>query len=192
MNKLLIGLPDSMSTRRLLGKIAIVCLVLASTSLALAQENFEDDYDNENKPWQEIALQLPAPPQADTLLPFYVGPTATQDFFIDSKSISVGTDGVIRYTLVSTSKQGAKNISYQGIRCATFEQKIYATGHTDGSWSRSRRNQWTNIIRKAANRPQAALAIDYFCSNLTVAGTAEQMIRRIKNKQPLTDERYRF
>jgi len=192
MNKLLSNWLASIRAPRLARQIVVAGLFLASTSLALAQGNFEDDYDDENKPWQEIALQLPPPPQAETLLPFYVGPTATQDFFIDSKSISVGTDGVIRYTLVSVSKQGAKNITYEGIRCATFEKKIYATGHTDGSWSRSRRNKWTPIVRNAANRQHAALAIDYFCLNLAVASDREQMIRRIKNKNPLTEEQGRF
>lgn len=192
MNKFLTSLCRPISYRRCVMRAVVASLLVASTSMALAQSNFEDDYEDESKPWQEIALQLPAPPQADSLLPFYVGPTATQKFFIDSKSISVGTDGVIRYTLVSISEQGAKNITYEGIRCATFEKKIYASGHTDGSWSRSRRNKWAPIVRNAANRQHAALAMDYFCSNLAVASDREQMIRRIKEKRSLTDDMTRF
>lgn len=192
MNNFLTSLLRPASCRRRFLQITITGIFLASTSLAWAQSNFEDDYEDESKPWQEIALQLPAAPQADSLLPFYVSPTATQEFFIDSKSISVGSDGVVRYTLVSISKQGAKNITYEGIRCATFEKKIYASGHTDGSWSRSRRNKWTPIVRNAANRQHAALAMDYFCSNLTVASGREEMIKRIKEKRSLTDDRARF
>lgn len=192
MNKFLVSLCHPIAYRRCAVRIVVGSLLVVSTSMALALSSFDEDFDDEAKPWQEIALQLPAPPQADTLLPFYVGPTATQDFFIDSKSITVGTDGVIRYTLVSISKQGAKNISYEGIRCATFEKKIYASGHTDGSWSRSRRNNWARIVRNAANRQHAALAMDYFCSNLAVASDREEMIKRIKEKRSLTDDRSRF
>tara|TARA_R110001599_G_scaffold64023_3_gene179151 strand:+ start:791731 stop:792309 length:579 start_codon:yes stop_codon:yes gene_type:complete len=192
MNNFLTALLNQASFRRYFLRTSVACVFLASVSLVSAQSNFEDDYDNESKPWQEIALQLPAPPQQDSLLPFYVGPIATQEFFIDSKSLSVGTDGVIRYTLVSLSSQGAKNITYEGIRCATFEKKIYASGHTDGSWSRSRRNKWTPIIRNTTNRQHAALAMDYFCSNLAVASDREQMIKRIKDKRSLTDDLTRF
>ena len=173
---------------RLFLQMTTACLVLTLASLALAQVNFEDDYEDENKPWQEIALQIPAPPQADNLQSFYVSPTATQKFLIDIKSISVGTDEVVRYTLVSLSSQGAKNISYEGIRCATFEKKIYAIGHPDGTWSRSRRNKWEPIIRGNANRQHAALARDYFCSNLVVSGTQQQIVRRVKDKRSLIEE----
>lgn len=170
----------------------LIGLVLLSTmGISFAQSQFDEDYDDENKPWEEIAVQLPAAPQPDNLLPFYVGPTATQSFSIDSKSISVGTDGVVRYTLVALSSEGARNITYEGIRCASFEKKIYALGHTNGKWSRSRRNQWEGIVRGAVNRQHAALALDYFCSNLTVAGNAEQIVQRIKTKKTLTDDMYR-
>src|SRR4051812_48213652 len=71
-----------------------------SVAMVHAQSRFEEDFDNENKPWQEIAIQLPAAPMAENLLPFYVSATATQSFAIDAKSLTVGADGVIRYTLL--------------------------------------------------------------------------------------------
>jgi hypothetical protein len=163
------------------------CILASSASLAIAQ-SFEEDFDDESKPWQEIAVQLPPAPVSDNLLPFYVSPTATQQFAVDAKSISVGADGVVRYTLVSTSREGARNISYEGIRCATFEKKIYALGQDDGSWARSRRNQWDMIVRGFANRQHAALAKDYFCENQTVAGNADQILRRLKASKTLIDD----
>jgi hypothetical protein len=165
----------------------LVSLILLSTMGVAMAQSFDEDYDDESKPWQEIAVQLPPAPKNEDLLPFYVSPTATQKFFVDAKSISVGSDNVVRYTLVSISQEGAKNISYEGIRCATFEKKVYAIGQEDGSWVRSRRNQWDGIIRGYANRQHAALAKDYFCENTTVAGKAEAIVYRIKNKKTLTD-----
>lgn len=161
--------------------------LLSGLHAALAQ-TFDDDFDDENKPWVEIAVQLPPAPKAENLLPFYVSPTATQSFAVDSKSLSVGTDGVVRYTLVSVSKGGAKNVSYEGIRCATFEKKIYAIGQDDGTWSRSRQDKWEGIVRGYANRQHAALAMDYFCSNLAVASDAKEMLRRLKSQDTLTGE----
>ena len=167
------------------GLAALVLMTIAG--LGHAQPSFDKDFDDETKPWQEIAIQLPPPPLAENLLPFEVSATATQSFAIDAKSLTVGADGVVRYTLVTASPAGAKNVSYEGIRCASFEKKLYAFGHPDGSWSRSRRDQWERIVRNAANRQHAILALDYFCDNLTVAGNAEQMLNRIRRQRSIRD-----
>lgn len=165
--------------------IVALLLLFASASLH-AQQGFEEDFDDEDKPWEEVALQLPAPPKPENLLPFYVSPTATQSFAIDAASLTVGTDGVIRYTLVATSGDGgARNISYEGVRCLTYERKLYAFGRDDGSWSRSRRDQWERINSFASNRPQAVLAKNYFCREKTVAGEAEEMVKRIRYNRTL-------
>lgn len=162
--------------------------LLAAASVAQSQSQFEEDFADESKTWQEIAVQLPAAPQTGNLLPFYVSATATQTFAIDAKSLTVGADGVIRYTLVAASPAGAKSISYEGIRCRSFEKKIYAIGQTDDSWSRSRRDQWERIAQNAANRQHSTLAKDYFCRSLTVAGKPEKMLERIRWQQPLTQQ----
>jgi len=165
--------------------VAATLLLIAHTTFA--QSNFEEDFDDENKPWEEIAVQLPAAPKEENLIEFYVGPTTTQTFAIDAKSLAIGSDGVIRYTMVATSQAGAKNISYEGIRCATFEKKLYAFGRDDGSWGRSRHDQWEGIVRGKANRQHAALAQDYFCSNLTIVGSEKDMLRRLRTQHTLTD-----
>jgi hypothetical protein len=161
-----------------------VTLLLAGAA-ACAQSHFEEDFDDKEKPWQEVQIQLPAAPLTENLLPFYVSATATQAFAIDAKSVTAGPDGVIRYTLVARSPQGATNISYEGIRCASFEKKLYAFGQPDGSWSRSRRDQWEGISTGSPNRQHAALAKDYFCLEQTVAGKAEEMIERIRWQRTL-------
>lgn len=167
--------------------LLLMTSLLAASHSAFAQSNFEEDFDDENKPWEEIAVQMPAVPLPENLIEFYVSPTATQKFAIDAKSLAIGSDGVIRYTLVVTSPAGAKNISYEGIRCATFEKKLYAFGRDDGSWGRSRRDQWEGIVRSNVNRQHAALAQDYFCSNLTIVGTEKDMLQRLRGKRTLTD-----
>ena len=171
-------------------KIAImppIFIVMAcAVSMANAQSRFDEDFDDAEKPWQEIAIQLPAAPVTENLLPFYVSATATQTFALDSKSLALGADGVIRYTLITSSATGARNISYEGIRCESFEKKLYAFGHSDGTWSRSRQDKWEPIVRNAANRQHATLAQDYFCEGLSVAGDAKTMLERIRTQRALT------
>lgn len=166
--------------------LVAIAALLGVIGAAQSQSRIDEDFDDEYKPWQEVAVQLPAAPRAADLLPFYVSATATQSFAIDAKSLSAGPDGVVRYTLVADSPGGAKNITYEGIRCSSFEKKIYAIGHPDGNWSRSRRNQWERIAQNAANRQHAVLAKEYFCENAAVAGTAQHMRERIRLQQPLT------
>lgn len=151
-----------------------------------AQSKFDEDFDDKDKPWEEIVIQLPAGPKAENLLPFSVSATATQQFAVDTASLTVGADGVVRYTLVATSESGAKNVSYEGIRCQTYERKLYAFGRPDGSWSRSRRDAWERINANEANRYHAALLKDYFCNGTTVAGSARDMLTRIHYNKPLT------
>jgi len=173
--------------RASLASLALALLLGTATHSSLAQTGWEQDFDDENKPWAEIAIQLPPPVAAENLLPFEVSATATQSFAIDAKSLTLGSDGVIRYTLVATSPSGVRNISYEGIRCATFERKLYAFQHADGNWSRARNTDWQRITRNAANRQHATLAKEYFCSGLTVAGNAQQMLERIRWQHPLSD-----
>ena len=171
-----------------IGQLAF--LVFATFVLACnparAQSQFEEEFDDTEKPWQEIATQLPAMPLAENLIPFEtISAIATHSFAIDAKSLSVGSDGVVRYTLVATSPSGAKAISYEGIRCHSFERKLYAFGHTNGTWSRSRRDQWESIPRHTTNNHHATLASEYFCDGRAVVGGANEIIYRVKWQQPV-------
>ena len=163
--------------------VLVILLTLAAAGRAHAGS--DADTEDRDNAWKEVAASLPAAPTAENLLPFYVSPTASQRFAIDAKSVSVGTDGVVRYTLLATSASGAKSISYEGIRCDGWQTRLYAFGHPDGSWSRARRDEWTPINRNAANRQQAVLAADYFCQGSTVAGKAAEMVERIRWKRSL-------
>ncbi|WP_310494692.1 CNP1-like family protein [Dechloromonas sp.] len=123
--------------------------------------DFEEDY--ESKQWQEIEIQLPAAPKQETLLPFYVSAATENRFFIDGATLTVGSDGVVRYVLLVLTPQGARNVTYEGMRCETRERRIYASGRLDGSWSKARKNEWVRIQDAYANRQHAALFLEYFC-----------------------------
>jgi hypothetical protein len=176
---------SSLHHKRLAQKCALIALAawsLGATSFAPA--GFDDQFDDKTKKWEEIALQLPAAPQAANLLPFYVSPTASQKFFIDAKSLSVGSDGIVRYTLVSRSESGVENISYDGIRCETYQKKQYAFGQADGGWARSRQGAWLPIVELVGNRQDSALAKDYFCDGNSVSGSAGSIVNLIKYQRP--------
>lgn len=159
---------------------ALIFATLLGFSLPASAQQALDDDEIEND-WKEIAAQLPEAPKAENLAPFY--DSGTQFFAIDTKSLTVAADGTIRYTLVSVARGGAKNISYEAIRCQSFEKKLYAFGRPDGSWSRSRRRDWDAISNLAANKQHSVLAVDYFCEGNTIAGKAAVIVDRIKKNQ---------
>jgi hypothetical protein len=133
-------------------------IVLASASVFA---DFDEDY--ESKEWQELEVQLPAAPKQESLLPFYVSAATENRFFIDGATLSVGSDGVVRYVLLVLTPQGARNVTYEGMRCETRERRIYASGRQDGTWSKARKNEWLSIQEVYANRQHAALFLEYFC-----------------------------
>lgn len=162
---------------------ALPGLILAlSCTIAAAQQ---EEKKNGPSEWQESPVQFPAAPQKENLLPFYASNASTMRFTIDAKSVSVESDGVVRYTVVITSKSGASNVSYEGIRCSTLEKKLYAFGQTDGNWSAARRDSWDPILDGGLNRQHASLAKDYFCDGSRPAGNAETIVERIRRNRPL-------
>ena len=136
-------------------------LSLALLIVSSSASGFDNDF--EEKPWVEIEVQLPAFPQNENLVPFKVGAASDTQFKIDSKSLSVGADTVIRYTLIVVSSAGAENISYEGMRCTTGERRFYAFGRADGTWSKARNTQWTKI-QGSLNNHHVELFVNYFCN----------------------------
>lgn len=120
---------------------------------------YTDDLDG--KSWEAQKPLMPPAPKSADLVPFYVGPTPFA-YFVDRSSVKLGEDGVLRYTLVARSGLGATNVSYEGIRCATYSRRAYAFGVADGSWTQARNSQWIPMDRLAAD-PQTVLANDFFC-----------------------------
>ncbi len=136
--------------------------ILALTMFAA--QLLADAFDNEfeEKPWAEIEVQLPAFPEKENLIPFKVGAITGARYLIDGNSLSVGSDSVIRYVMIVLSAEGAQNISYEGMRCATGERRFYAFGRADKTWSKARNNQWVKV-QGSTNNHHVELYTNYFC-----------------------------
>jgi hypothetical protein len=154
-----------------------LAVVLVASGCAQPSQ-FSDVLDA--KPWDAEQSLLPAYPQQGNLVPIYVGPALPYSFFVDRPSVTVGPDGVVRYTLVARSASGAMNVSYEGIRCDTYERRVYGFGRPDGAWAQSRSSRWTEIDRLSTG-PGTALADDFFCSErgrVRTTGEALQALAR--------------
>lgn len=178
-----------MNTRRkyfLLCLIGALCAVSTVTQAArksgygLEADSGIEYVPEETVEWKELEVTLPAPPKAGNLREFYVSAVATNHYFIDSSSLAVGTDGVVRYVLVVRTAGGAENVSFEGIRCEDHTWKLYATGSADGQWRTARISEWRPIENKPVNRYHAALSREFFCPDGNPIATTEEGRRALQ------------
>jgi len=130
------------------------------------------ELEQERRDWKEAEARLPPYPGGEGLIEFFVSGASSFRFFIDPASLSVGADGVVRYTLVARSPSGVANISHEGIRCAAKAYKVFAFGN-DGRWTAGG-SDWREIEPKSVQRWHNELYGRYFCTNqLMIYSVAE-------------------
>jgi hypothetical protein len=116
------------------------------------------------------------PPNKATILPFYVSQQTVFKFAIDTNSILIGNDGITRYIVILTSPNGNSQVQYEGIRCDSFQWRLYGT-LKGGVWEESPLSSWRTILSNVLNRYQAALAQGALCN----FNSQEKSIRTIVN-----------
>ena len=114
--------------------------------------------------FKEGATAMPLnPPNTATIQPFYVSQHTIFKFAVDTDSILIGNDGVTRYTVILTSPNGNSQVQYEGIRCDSFQWRLYGT-FENGAWQENPLSTWRAIQSNVPNRYQAALAQGAFCN----------------------------
>jgi hypothetical protein len=153
----------------------VIALFVALT--ALAQR--ESDFDERERSWKEIEAKIPSYPKPENLVSFGLAKASPHQFFVDSLSLSWGEDGVMRYVLVIKTAGGATNVTFEGIRCETREQKYYAVGNANGGWTPARNPQWRQIGNQESSQ-HGALFDEYFCANPRRPATPAQALQALK------------
>jgi CNP1-like family len=177
--------------------LAVACFVCAAGALLAACSNTpttsspttnKDDstfaylLDRKSNWTENKVATLPSLPIEADLLPFDVSQNTPLNFSVDAKSVDVGSDGVVRYTVVVTSPSGARNVNYEGIRCDTYEWRQYAALNADhDGWDRSVATAWQRIENGNLNAYQAALYQDFFCDNKMPAAPAKTIVNNIRS-----------
>ena len=163
------------AARRLPRLLALLLLLPAGASYAqntndmrdvraprgtVAPSDWEDEQAKRN--WRELDVQLPPYPAGADLIEFKVGPRfASFRYYVDAKSVFVGKDNLVRFTLVARSPSGVDNVTYEGMRCDNGTYKVLAQGN-EGRWS-SRDTPWRDVEPRATGSSHAVLRWDFFC-----------------------------
>jgi len=137
----------------------------------------------------EAPVALPAYPRDADLIEFLHGRLGSHRYFVDPASVSIGADGVVRYTAVVKTSGGATNVSYEGLRCRTEEKRIYALGQPGRTWLESKRTTWERIHAYRASDYQVTLHQDFFCPDRQPVGSREAAIRALRLGLRATDTR---
>jgi hypothetical protein len=164
----------------LAGLGALAAFEAAAQELPMRDEA-ADTIDFSEAPFKEDKVRLPAPPKAENLIQFDTGPARPGfENFVDGSTLTLDSDGVIRYTLVVKSDMGASNVSFEGIRCATRERKVYAYGRRDGTWAKPRDPEWKKIGAPRAEGPVYVLYNDFFCPGRQAVRSSDEAIAALK------------
>ena len=156
--------------------LTLICILFL---FACAKPAFKDEFESD-KPWVEQLTQLPAYPDVKNLMAFDAGAATNNQYLVDTTSIKIGEDGVIRFSLVIKSSAGALNVSYEGIRCATSERKLYALGRDDKTWAQPRVSEWQILDFVRQFYAQRELSKNIFCPHQQIVSNPEEAIQALK------------
>ena len=165
------------------GILAALLLGLALGPPAWAQVS-PDEPD-----WKE--LTVPPPPAFDLgkLVTFEVSRGSSLVYGVDPASISVSkADGIVRYVMVASSATGARNVMYEGLRCATGEFRTYARYSPEGGWKTAEPSEWRSLFANMPSRYALRFAQAGGCDNTMVPPSVNVLVSRLKNPNFMTDK----
>lgn len=149
-----------------------LCYVCNATATEIGEpEDLSGGYAEASRPKAsstpiELALSLPKFPKKEDLQSFSVDEVENTQFALDTQSLSVGKDGIVRYSVVITASTGLPNVFYEGIRCATSEYKTYAFGNSHASLQKQLHTDWARIGRNSRGTSRYRFALlDYYLCN---------------------------
>ncbi|MGD8207492.1 MAG: CNP1-like family protein [Thiohalocapsa sp.] len=146
--------------------------LMTQSQASLAETPFVSDAEpdvprsvGEGRKWQEGPVRLPSWPKDRNLVEVKLdGPSEGLRYFVDTQSLVTAADGVVRYTLVTESGTGARNLSFEGLRCTPKGRyKVYAYGAGGGFTPTRAAEDWRVISDRAGERVHFELWRHYLC-----------------------------
>lgn len=180
--------------------LAVILAVLMNAPAVMATDhadnpNRPDDLtpaeiaepEEPEKPWQERQQPLPPFPRAQDLIPVRADDGADgYNYYIDVNSVFLSADEVLHYTMIIQSPDGASNIVYEGIRCATQEIKTVAYGTRGGRFARLPDPKWIYVLIKnqGALGYRTTLVERYVCDENGWAVDSDTVLERLVMYDP--------
>jgi CNP1-like family len=165
-------------------------LLAAAAALAgcAASPGLESDWERTHlaqlRPEEQVVP--PRYPREADLVELDVRGTPDFRFFVDAATLSLGRDGVVRYALVARSRQGADNVTFEGLRCLTREYRVYAIGGAERTWA-TQRGRWQPARAPEAGPARRALERDYLCPDGHPVYSAAEALAALRSPRRTPD-----
>ena len=189
------ALPPRPAATLTLLRLAAAVLLALSLGPATAGPHPDTPFVNDAEPdapksvkpgrmWEEGDFSLPAwPRDADLIEVKLDGPPQPVTHYIDARSLKTGSDGVVRYTLVTETASGTRSVAFEGMRCTPKGRwKVHAFG-TDGSFTPTRLGDEWQFVDDAGSDPlHYDLWRHYLCEHRNfVARPTNQQVRMLRS-----------
>lgn len=150
-------------------------------------------FDEEQTQWKEQQVELWAYPEDEDLLkvPEYSA-SANLVQFIDAKTLSVGEDGVVRYTVVLESATGVRNVSLEGLRCDSNEYRVYGYGTRDKKVRPLKSSAWKPLYKTKNKGFRKRLAENLICNGYGSPNSQERILEQLEHGDGVEDNYERF
>lgn len=130
--------------------------------------------------WRELETAPPAQFSIVGLLPIEGAGRSSLTYGIDPSTLTVDTDGVVRYVLVARSDSGALNVLFEGIHCKGAAMKTYARWDNASAWNTSPAAPWRPLSFSGPTWHAMQLARAGVCEGPTPNGSADRVIRTLR------------
>ena len=128
--------------------------------------------------WNEGPVPDAPALKTDALVPIDIEGSDLR-FGIDPASVSVGSDRVVRFVFVATSRSGTVNAFYEGVHCERATYRLYARHSPSQGW-RPVEAGWKPLNEGIEGRFAWQAARAGICAGRVPGGTAAQIVQALK------------
>ncbi|OAM27887.1 hypothetical protein A7P95_06145 [Eikenella longinqua] len=169
--------------KKILSAALLAACAAASAEYVPFAERYGYQFEDE-KPWEEAAVELPAYPslQSGEWFDLYINPTYRNKVSLQLP-VQMAADRSLRYVLAVAVPGGQANMTYEGMRCGDRHLKTFAFGdNTNRRWIAPRNTGWRQFDSYVnANDPVRGRLMAIFCNDGRPLNEQEldQRIRRL-------------
>lgn len=149
----------------------------------IEDQKAEDAYE---APWKENReVDFPPPPVQDNLIPLDAEAIGSgYEYFVDTASVSLGGDQVLRYVVVLESGTGSSATYYEGMRCETRQVKTYGFVTRQGAFKPMASSRWRRLRSSGPYAYRHLLAELYMCDRAGWPISEKQVLERLAQNDP--------
>jgi len=166
----------------------LACLAGQVAAIDEGESGGEQRSFQEAAPWRELDSELPAYPLEKNLIEAGVRRSVSAyRIYLDTQSLSVAEDQVVRYTVVIVSDDGIWNVSHEGLHCGKKAYRRYAYG-MDGRWQELADSPWLPLQGRGITAYRNTFYNNYMCNPSGPYLQPEQIISEFRSRRMVIDE----